>query len=243
MALIKCNNCGKEISDSLKKCPFCNTKLSIKKEKICPECGFKSNDSDNFCLNCGYKFTKSNKKKLVLLALILVLVIASIFIIKAVSFKMEYDDTLNFYKQYLGKNINEVYDISEFKTENIIDELNVYYKENVDILGFDGRVYLLTTNNNISIIDFVIDGEDEYDEDDMNIILEQLEKNFGEYDNYEYPFVIDTEEYFISKETSITYEWENENNLRVIFEMHSENNAKRGLGIYSDFSITYYEVE
>ena len=57
MALIKCEKCGKEISDSIKKCPFCNTKLSIKKEKICPECGLKSNYSDNFCLNCGYKFS------------------------------------------------------------------------------------------------------------------------------------------------------------------------------------------
>lgn len=56
MALIKCKNCGEEISDKSTKCVHCgyNTECSI--THFCPECG---KEFDNIkCMNCGY--TKNN---------------------------------------------------------------------------------------------------------------------------------------------------------------------------------------
>ena len=38
MALIKCSECGKEVSSSAKTCPHCGIKINFKK---CPECGKK----------------------------------------------------------------------------------------------------------------------------------------------------------------------------------------------------------
>lgn len=38
MALIKCSECGKEISDKSTACIHCGCPIEIKKEKICPSC-------------------------------------------------------------------------------------------------------------------------------------------------------------------------------------------------------------
>ena len=44
MALIKCKECGNEISSSANVCPHCGIKVSITK---CPECGAKVSDDLN----------------------------------------------------------------------------------------------------------------------------------------------------------------------------------------------------
>ena len=71
MALIKCEECGKEISDTAAECIHCG--CPIEKKKICQECGKEVNLSDKICKNCGAKvknnfvedfikkFMKSNK--------------------------------------------------------------------------------------------------------------------------------------------------------------------------------------
>ena len=57
MALIKCSECGNEISSSAQTCPHCGIK--IKNEK-CPECGAKLKGDESSCPECGYPL--GNKK-------------------------------------------------------------------------------------------------------------------------------------------------------------------------------------
>lgn len=55
MALIKCPECGKEISDKAFKCPQCGKQLNEKEnfKKYCSECENELNDEDIVCPKCG----------------------------------------------------------------------------------------------------------------------------------------------------------------------------------------------
>lgn len=57
MALIKCGECGNEISSNAKTCPHCGKKNEI---EICPECGNKVKEEDINCPKCGYPLRKKN---------------------------------------------------------------------------------------------------------------------------------------------------------------------------------------
>lgn len=65
MALIRCPNCGKEISDRAKVCPGCNYVLAEEKtepetpkaEKLCEECGTVLPEDAQACPNCGCPVT------------------------------------------------------------------------------------------------------------------------------------------------------------------------------------------
>lgn len=53
MALIKCKNCGEEISDKSTKCVHCGYDTEYSITHFCPECG---KEYDNIrCMNCGYR--------------------------------------------------------------------------------------------------------------------------------------------------------------------------------------------
>lgn len=59
MALIKCPECGKEISDRSKVCIHCGYPLQNENNKSivyieCPECGKEVSDTARVCSNCGY---------------------------------------------------------------------------------------------------------------------------------------------------------------------------------------------
>ena len=60
MALIKCEECGKEISSSVSICPHCGISL-----KNCPECGTKINDNDTSCPKCGYPIVEEPSKNII----------------------------------------------------------------------------------------------------------------------------------------------------------------------------------
>lgn len=49
MAIIKCPECGGDISDKAKTCPHCGTPIYI-----CPECKRVSIGSEGVCPHCGY---------------------------------------------------------------------------------------------------------------------------------------------------------------------------------------------
>mgnify|MGYP002537940794 CR=1 FL=1 len=55
MALVKCKECGKSISDTARTCPHCGIKTEV---ETCPECGKKVKQNDDFCSNWI-----SNKKR------------------------------------------------------------------------------------------------------------------------------------------------------------------------------------
>ena len=59
MALIKCKECGKEISDKAKVCPHCGFENNL---IICPECKKEIKGNVNTCPNCGYEIQKKNKQ-------------------------------------------------------------------------------------------------------------------------------------------------------------------------------------
>lgn len=58
MALIKCKECGKEVSDKAAKCIHCGAPIEVEVRKICPDCN-KEYDGKK-CNNCGY--SDSNKQ-------------------------------------------------------------------------------------------------------------------------------------------------------------------------------------
>ena len=57
MALIKCPECGKEISDKAQDCIHCGYKLN---KNFCPECHNAVGDSDSICHSCGYNLRQNN---------------------------------------------------------------------------------------------------------------------------------------------------------------------------------------
>ncbi len=106
MALIKCSECGKEISDTCDSCIHCG--CPIEKTIVCSECG-KEIDSDmKNCPNCGNKLTtggemdKSSKKSsnltskyyfistvIVIVVIILIIIFSKLF--SKVNFQDIYD--------------------------------------------------------------------------------------------------------------------------------------------------------
>lgn len=57
MAMIKCKECEKEMSDHAKICPHCGYENSI---MFCPECDKQLSSKANMCPNCGYAFKNIN---------------------------------------------------------------------------------------------------------------------------------------------------------------------------------------
>jgi len=73
MALIKCEECGKNVSDKAASCPNCgapiNEKLIVKKERICPKCKGSVSNNAYKCPHCysilddeeGVKYVQSGQ--------------------------------------------------------------------------------------------------------------------------------------------------------------------------------------
>lgn len=85
MALVKCKECGHEVSDKASTCPNCGR--PIEKGLVCNECGAEISPIDKVCPNCGNPISKASKKyratyiQSVLLALLVVLVLGGGFFI------------------------------------------------------------------------------------------------------------------------------------------------------------------
>ena len=70
MALIKCTECGNDVSDKAAYCPKCGKEVNLiidsKTEvtnKVCKECGQEIDLTTGVCLNCGYDSSKVEQKK------------------------------------------------------------------------------------------------------------------------------------------------------------------------------------
>lgn len=73
MTLIKCNECGKELSNMAKFCPNCGSAV-VKKNK-CRECGIEVSIDTVRCPNCGYKMKLAPKNKRILIIFLIVFLI------------------------------------------------------------------------------------------------------------------------------------------------------------------------
>lgn len=51
--LVECVNCKSKISEGIKFCPKCGTKVKVNEVRFCTECGKELEDGDVFCSNCG----------------------------------------------------------------------------------------------------------------------------------------------------------------------------------------------
>lgn len=89
MALIKCPNCGTDVSDKAKQCPNCGEILQTQKVvKVCEECGYELDDNETICPKCGcpvpeseeQKRTRKKKKIIIFVIAILVVIFAIIAI-------------------------------------------------------------------------------------------------------------------------------------------------------------------
>lgn len=62
MVLVKCLECGHNISDKAKMCPNCGIALGNKKSLLCPECGSLYIEDDNLCKMCGFPLNNNIKE-------------------------------------------------------------------------------------------------------------------------------------------------------------------------------------
>lgn len=62
MALIKCSECGNEISSSAKFCPQCG---ASGEQHFCPECGVKLKENEINCPECGFPLTKKTASNII----------------------------------------------------------------------------------------------------------------------------------------------------------------------------------
>lgn len=62
MALIKCSECGNQISSSAKNCPHCGIKINL---QTCPECGKKLKGDEINCPGCGYPIVKKSATNII----------------------------------------------------------------------------------------------------------------------------------------------------------------------------------
>lgn len=62
MALIKCKECGEQISSTAKACPHCGFQNVI---VTCPECGKKVKPTDSTCPSCGYPLHKKTASNII----------------------------------------------------------------------------------------------------------------------------------------------------------------------------------
>lgn len=78
MALIKCEECGKEFSDKANVCIHCG--CPITKKKICKECGTVIKKDEKKCSKCGcpIKKEKVNKKSIIICSCIIGVILVGI---------------------------------------------------------------------------------------------------------------------------------------------------------------------
>jgi len=107
MALIKCSECGKEISDTCDSCIHCG--CPIEKPIVCSECGKEINSDMKICPNCGNELTEelnndyllskkgsnSNKNYYFISTIIVIIVIILIIIFSKLFAKVDFHEVYN----------------------------------------------------------------------------------------------------------------------------------------------------
>ncbi len=126
MALIKCSECGGDISSSAKTCPHCGIKISLSK---CPECGRKLKGDESNCPDCGYPVGKKNATN------ILTENLDKITGAKSENYVTFKDLFKNTFKKHTEDELNEVFVCGTKNTTPLVEDINprkasawVYFK-------------------------------------------------------------------------------------------------------------------
>lgn len=138
MALIKCQECGKEISDSSKVCIHCGYKL--KSFKICPECNTQVDENDTTCSKCGYSFKRTDKKERKLT--IIISIIVGIILIGIITFfiiSSKYVEVPNL------TNTDSLTATEILRNDNLIPRLEYEYSDEIE----EGNVIYLSKKDKV----------------------------------------------------------------------------------------------
>lgn len=131
MALIKCVECGNDVSDKATRCPKCGKEVNPvsddkneKKSNICKECGQEMDAATGICLNCGFdparveqKKRKAKKKIGLIVSLITAVVVLALGIMFAKNVKKD--------NSYILAACKELAD----EENGFPDVKNIYYSE------------------------------------------------------------------------------------------------------------------
>lgn len=157
MALIKCKECGKEVSDKATKCVHCGAPIEIEVNKTCPDCG-KQYTGDK-CLNCGYVANKANNNDSnkssngfgsVILAIFFVLGMAGFFyyiyhptLFEDIKYTKYVREAISHSKQVSE---GKVYDITSATIYDLENDVIVAISFRVDV-GIDNPLYITKGGN------------------------------------------------------------------------------------------------
>ncbi len=172
MAMIKCENCGKEISDKSAKCVHCGNKIN---EKIkCAECGKLIDKDSKSCPNCGCPIKKNSKKIcIIIISIILLILIIGLFI--GINYVNKEKKIFNNNLKEVANKINEGVSLSNecgliIKNNNSLNNLliNTEYNNKVNLIKNNQNEVnnlMKKINNPLDLFEDELDVlEDYYDE-------------------------------------------------------------------------------
>jgi len=154
MALIKCSECGKEISDKAKQCPNCGIDFVKEKNK-----------------ETNKKIKQEIKKKIPFVKKIVIIVISIIAFLFVLEFAIDFVGDI-----YLGMKYQEIY------TETKMNGEELYLRLEKNDCGFMDSVYE-KSNKTFECSYEIIDGEI-YSPKDFNLHLKALNQDGTIYQNY-----------------------------------------------------------
>lgn len=200
MAMIVCPECGKEISDKAKKCVYCGKVFieEIQPKKFCTECGREISVDTQECPYCGCPVekektesallsrisekTKKNKKPIIIIAIVAVVILAIGLVVKFAGSTLNEDEQLAYQNAVKLKSMMrdpdsfKLYD-EMFLLKRFDDDGSVKYTYTVFKYGGANGYGAITTDEAIfKDGNYVMDYADEADEDDSNYFDQLLAK-------------------------------------------------------------------
>ena len=134
MAMIKCSECGKQMSDKAKTCPHCGCENNV---IVCPECGEIITDIKvKFCPKCGVKIQNNMNKffenKNLLFGIVIVILFALIIFVLFMSNKSSSSPTIGS-GETINLNDDNIEDYIVIKSDGDLEPTTYRYeKYNVD---------------------------------------------------------------------------------------------------------------
>ena len=136
MALVKCKECGKEISDKVTACPACGFENKL---TICPKCHKEMSKTVNVCPHCGFKSSGS------LLITVLIIIFLSIYSIKSIY--LIYDA----FTQFVG-NFNQFDDVLAYSWDYLD---TIFWEIMINGVLWLTFAYIKTQKTILSVISFI----------------------------------------------------------------------------------------